>query len=346
VTLVSRHSLLMQTAYSDAKRRASEQTFVLVGSAGSVSEREVNGRRFYYRQFYDAEGKKAADYLGPVGQPQGEARARAVRDEIDLAGALHVDVRELARAGYCRVDRRTSAILAALANHELFRAGAVLVGSHAFGVLLNELGARAAAYQTEDIDVARAQPLRIALAAESSFERMLADSTVPLHPVPGFDRKTPASSYKTPGASRLRVDLLAPARGSDIGTLPVPELRAHATALPFLSYLLTDPIDAVVLGQSVVPVTVPSPERFVWHKMLVAQLRGSTREKRNKDIVQAAALFAVLAEDAPGETERAFAALPHGSKAKTRDGARQVLTLLRASGHENASEVLTAVLEA
>jgi hypothetical protein len=336
----------MQTAYSDAKRRASEQVFVLVGSAGSVSEREVSGRRFYYRQFYDAEGKKAADYIGPVGQRDTEARARAVRAEIELAGALLADVRELGRAGYCRVDRRTSAILAALANHELFRAGAVLGGSHAYGVLLNELGARAAAYQTEDIDVARAHPLRIALPPDSSFESILADSTVPLHPVPGFDRKTPASSYKMPGAARLRVDLLAPARGSDVGTLSIPELRAHATALPFLSYLLTDPLDAVVLGQSVVPVRVPSPERFVWHKMLVAQIRGSTRDKRSKDIAQAAALFAVLAEEAPGDTERAFASLPHGTKAKTRDGARQVLTLLQAHGHQRASEVLEAVLEA
>ncbi len=78
--------------------------------------------------------------------------------------------------------------------------------------------------------------------------------------------------------------------------------------------------------------------------MLVAQLRGATREKRGKDTSQAAALLAVLAQDAPDGLERAFAALPRGSKAHTRAAARQVLMLLEASGESLAAEFLASVL--
>jgi hypothetical protein len=341
MALFSRHSLLLQTAFSELKRRAEEQPFVLVGSPGSVSERDVNGRRFYYRQFYDALGKKRAEYIGPIGHPAAEDRARATRDEIELTNALVREARDLARRGYARLDSRTGAILAALANHGLFRAGALLVGSHAYGALLNELGARAATYSTEDIDVARPRALEVALPEGATFARMLADSYVPLHPVPSLDRKAASTSYKVAGTDPLRVDLLVPTGGNEVTTRAVPELSAHATALPFLGYLLADPIDGVVLGrEGVVAVKLPRPEAFAWHKMLVSQLRGATREKRGKDTSQAAVLFAVLAEEAPDALERAFAALPRGSKTKARMAATAVLTLLETADHARATEML------
>jgi hypothetical protein len=343
--LFSRHTLLIQTAFSEIKRRALEQPFLLVGTPGSVGQRVVHGRGFYYRQFYDAEGRKRAEYIGPVGQPDAEERASAIREEIELTGALVKEARDLAQRGYARVDLRTGAILAALANHGLFRAGAILVGSHAYGALLNELGVRAAGYFTEDIDIARPRALEIALSADATFARILADSTVALHPVPSLDRKAPSTSYKVAGADRLRVDLLVPGTGSEVTTRPVPELQAHATALPFLGYLLEDPIEGAVLGRAgVVPVRLPRPEAFAWHKMLVSQLRGATREKRGKDTNQAAVLFAVLAEEAPDALQAAFAALPRGSKAKTRAGARQVLAELEAGGDARAAETLARMV--
>jgi len=217
----------------------------------------------------------------------------------------------------------------------------VLIGSHAYGTLLNELGVRAEAFFTEDVDIARDRPLPISIGHEGSFETMLVDSSVELFPVPGLDRKAPATSFKAKGADRLRVDLLVPTEGRDVTTREVPELRAHATALPYLAYLLSDPIDAVVLGrEGSVLVKVPRPEAFAWHKMLASQLRGATREKRSKDIRQAATVFAVLAEDAPDALESAFAALPRGGKTKTRVAARQVLALLESGGHHRAAATL------
>jgi len=345
MSLFTRHPLVLQTAYSDLKRRAQEQPFLLTGTPGSVSVREVSGRSFYYRQFYDAQGKKAAEYVGPVGAPQAEERAEAVREAIALTQALVKEGRLLAQTGYVRADPRTGAILGALANHALFRAGAVLVGSHAYGALLNDLGVRAAAFVTEDVDIARDRPLEIALQGDMDFEKILAASTVPLLPVPGFDRKAPATSYKTAGRDRLRVDLLVPASGSEVSTRAVPELKAHAQAMPYLRQLLARPIAAVVLGrEGVVPLKVPRPEAFAWHKVLLSQLRGPTSDKRGKDTAQAAVLLAVLAEDAPDALESSFDALPRATKGKTRSAARSVIELLGRAGHERAVEIVRGVV--
>ncbi len=345
MSLFTRHPLVLQTAFSELKRRAQEQPFLLAGTPGSVSIREVSGRSFYYRQFYDAQGKKGADYLGGVGAPEAAERAEAVRQAVALTQALVKEGRLLAQTGYVRADPRTGAILGALANRALFRAGAVLVGSHAYGALLNELGVRAAAFATEDVDIARDRRLEIALEGDMDFEKILAESTVPLLPVPGFDRKDPTTSYKAAGRDRLRVDLLVPAGGTEVSTRAVPELRAHAQAMPYLRPLLGQPIDSVVLGrEGVVPVRVPRPEAFAWHKVLLSQLRGAASDKLGKDRAQAAVLLAVLAEDAPDALEAAFEALPGGTKGKTRSAAKPVVELLERAGHERAAEVVTGVL--
>src|SRR5580692_2784413 len=212
MALFSRQPQLHQAAYAELKRRAMEQPWVPTGTPGSVGVRTVSGSPFLYRQFYDALGKKRAEYIGPVGHEASEARARSRREAIDLATALIKEGRTLRRDGYVRVDSRGGAVLAALANRGCFRGGAVVVGSHAYGALLNELGIRGAAFTTEDVDVACGTPFAVALGPGESLETILAESFVPLLPVPGLDRKAPSTSYKARGADRFRFDLLTPAR--------------------------------------------------------------------------------------------------------------------------------------
>jgi len=344
--LFTRHSMLLQTGFSEVKRQASEQASVLVGSPGSVGVRQVKGSGFYYRQFYDAEGRKAAEYLGAVRSAEAERRAEAVREQIRLATALAREVRLLADRGYVRVDARAGAIVASFANHGLFRAGAVLVGSHAYGALLNEVGVRAAAFATEDVDLARSAPLALGDGEKAEFSRVLADSTVKLAPVPALSRGAPSTSYKVPGRDRLRVDLLVPASGSEITTRPVPELAAHATALPHLRPLLEGATESVLLTrEGAVPIRVPRPESFVWHKMQLVSLRGESDKKR-KDAHQAAVLLATLAEDAPEALESVHAALSAPARKRLVAGATQVLRLLEPHAHPRAVELLTALVPA
>lgn len=343
-TLFTKQPIVLQTAYAELKRQALEQPALLIGTPGSIVVRTSGGRRFFYRDYYDPNGKKAGDYIGPEQDPAARVRAAELREQIALAKGLIDDAALLVQNGYVRVEPRTNAILAALANNGLFRAGALLVGSHAYGALLNELGARAAATGTEDIDVARGR--RLPLADESrSFEAMLGDSRVPLHPIPQLDRKVPSTSYKPPGRDRLRVDLLMPTDASAIKVLSAPELQAHATAVPWLRYITGDGMPGLVIGRSaMVPVNLPRPERLAWHKTLVSQLRYDTSEKAPKDLEQAATLVAILAEAAPESVEAAFAAVPRSARVKTKQGARRVLARLEATSHTAGVELLSDLI--
>lgn len=342
-TLFTKHPLALQTAFADLKRQALEQRALLVGTPGTVVVRVNGGHRFFYRDYYAPTGRKAADYVGPEADADAQGRAAELREQIAVANGLVGDAALLGHNGYVRVERRASAILAALANNGVFRAGALLVGSHAYGALLNELGARAAAFGTEDIDVARAR--RLALSGAKPFAAMLEDSLVPLRPVPQLDPGAPSTSYKPPGPDRLRVDLLAPASGEEVKVLAAPELGAHATGLPWLRYLVDEPLPGLVIGSSaMVPVNLPRPERLAWHKMLVSQSRHQTSEKAGKDVEQAATLVAILADSAPEELEDAFAAVPRAAREKTRRGARAVRARLAKTTHMGALELLDRVL--
>lgn len=340
-SLFTKQPLVLQTAFAELKRQSLEQPVLLVGTPGTVVVRTSAGRRFFYRDYYGPEGKKAGEYIGPAEEPDARAAAESVRERIAFANGLLEEAALLVQNGYVRVEPRTNAILAALANNGLFRAGALLVGSHAYGALLNDLGARAAATGTEDVDVARGRPLALSGDAKS-FAAMLQDSRVPLHAVPQLDRKVPPTSFKPPGRDRLRVDLLMPTARAEVKTLFAPELDAHATALPWLRYVTDESRPGLVIGRSaMVPVNLPLPERLALHKMLVSQIRHETSEKAPKDLAQAATLVAILAETAPESLLTAFAAVPRGAREKTKVGAKRVLGLLRGTKHEQAIDLMS-----
>jgi len=160
-----------------------------------------------------------------------------------------------------------------------------------------------------------------------------------LHPVPGFDHRSPPTAFGVRAPDRFHVDFLVPARGTEVTVRPVPELRMHAAALPHLGYLLDMPIETVVLGrESVVPLRVPRPERFVWHKLAISRLRGARSEKRSKDLAQASVLLCALAEEAPDAVTDAFRELPRALRAQAR--ARLMGILPKLSAHERATELL------
>jgi hypothetical protein len=172
--------------------------------------------------------------------------------------------------------------------------GLVVVGTLAFMGWLNELGARATAARTQDIDLARRQPLK--LAAPLSFLQTVQATSLKFSAIPTLSLKAPSTSVKLPGAAGLRVDLLAD--GPEVGqVIPVPELNWHAQTIPHFGYLLREARRAVMLaGGHAVPVNLPSPERFVWHKLYSSTARVASRDKASKDLLQAATLAAVLVE--------------------------------------------------
>ena len=181
------------------------------------------------------------------------------------------------------------------------------------------MGIRTDGYKTEDIDVARREEL--ALANPLDFLAILKGTGIDFVEVPRLKVQEPSTSFKQAGKSRFVVDLLAPSRDNRIGLIPVPELNAHATTLPYLAYLLGRTHMGLLLGATgICPVRLPAPERFAIHKLIVSQLRENRDAKVDKDIFQASALLAALAESFPGAITEAVREMPLSAVSKLKKG--------------------------
>lgn len=330
-TLYRTHLPALALLFADLENHARAQSRVFVGTAGSVLERSnADGFRFYAHQFYDGDGKKRERYLaGPVGSSAADSLAQALRLAITDTKAATISLRLLGREGFALVNAKTYATLASLYNHGVFQAGGVLIGSHAYGLLLNQLGVAGTPYATEDIDIARREKLAFPALPEASFLEMLQSTGIPFIEVPQLDARQPSTSFKERGRSRFHVDLLVPSAGEDFQVVAVPELQAHATALPYLGYLLADSQMSLLMArEGCCMVRVPLPERFALHKLMVSQLRTNRGSQSEKDLFQAAVLLAVLGENHPGAIEEAWRRVPLSILARLRSAVAQIRHLL------------------
>lgn len=315
--LYTPHNRALTVLYTDLEGYTSQQQEAFIGTAGSVIERKnASGFRFYAHQFYDGDGKKRERYLaGPVGSHEADLAAENLRVRIRELKEITTSLRMLGREGFNLVDAKTYATLASLHNHGVFAAGGMLIGSHAYGVLLNHLGIRGTPYATEDIDSARCEALAFAKLPEVSFLDMLKDSGIEFVEVPQLNLKEPSTSFKQRGRSLFHVDLLVPSSNEDFSVVPVPELKAHATALPYLKYLLGDTQTAPLMArEGCCSVRVPLPEKFAVHKLIISRLSTGRSVKSDKDIFQACVLCAALAESYPGAIESAVEQIPRTAK--------------------------------
>ncbi|MEX4004848.1 GSU2403 family nucleotidyltransferase fold protein [Paraburkholderia sp. EG285A] len=83
----------------------------------------------------------------------------------------------------------------------------MLVGSHAYAVLLNGLGIKALAYETENIDIARARQLALQGVPSGGLLEILKETGIDFVPVPGFNRGDPSTSFEQAGRTRFHIDL-------------------------------------------------------------------------------------------------------------------------------------------
>jgi hypothetical protein len=330
--------------FSDLEAFALAQREVFVGTPGTLLERRNAGQfPFYAHQYYDALGNKRERYVaGAVGSPEADETAARLRTRIDDLKTILPSIRLLAREGFQLVESRTYSAVAAMHNHGIFGAGAFLVGSHAYGVLLNRLGIRAASYFTEDIDIARPGRLTFATPQPSMLE-ILRDSNIEFVETPELDVRAPSTSFKQRGRSTFHVDLLAPARGDEIGTTTVAELKARAVTLPFLGYLLEESqMTAILAREGCCAVRIPAPERFAVHKLIVSTMRPGRDAKSIKDRTQAAVLCAALAELHPGALQSAIRELSRKGLKAFRNGAAAIRTDLERV-HPRAFEEIESV---
>ncbi len=257
----------------------------------SLEEKERGGIYAKWRRI-GANGKPASPiYIGSVGSDSYDT-AMAQKAELER---IERTAKHLRKLGLAAEDNASAIVLAALANAGFFKGGGVLVGTRAFRCLTNHLGyAVKPIVATQDVDIARPQTVALASALPSGgLLQILQNTGLKFVDVPSLNPREPATSWRVVG-KEIKLDLLAPSsrQHKPYQSVTIPELGAHATALEFLDYLLVESMEAIAIGKSqLVPVRVPMPERFCWHKIAVSQLRPVTfSAKAGKDLAQAACL--------------------------------------------------------
>lgn len=331
------HELAFRTQYAELKERSRSAGHLLPGTPGHLVLRDGTGHRYWYRRYYAVPGQAAEDLVCKDGDDVALASAR---ERMAFSDWSTRQVRDLRKLEFQAAEKTVARVLVELHNTGLMAGGLVLVGTLGYMAWLNELGARAVTARTQDIDLARRQVLK--LAAPTSFLRTVESTRLRFFPVPGMPDQVASTSVKRPGADGLRVDVLTD--GPTLGqVVPVPELEWHAKTVPFYDYLLLEPHEAAFLaGGQCVPVNLPAPERFMWHKLFSAASRPGSPEKVRKDLLQAATLAAVLVEQDDASLSQSLV----GAPPEVQEAAQSCLPAMRKllNAHPQASEAMEMAL--
>jgi hypothetical protein len=322
-------SLSAQTLYAqvfDAALAAEVARTIASIRGGSIGRKNVKGGEYFYFQHRDVGGAVRQVYLGPASTRLRTLMAAAA------APSPHGAIANLARGavglGCASLLRKHFRVIARLAEYGFFRAGGVLVGTHAFLGYGNMLGVRwGDADRTQDVDLAHAGR-NVAVALPADIEVATHDAIESLEmgliPIRGPGGKAGAT-YLNPADPELRLDFLTTRhRGGDA---PIEHARLGITLqpLPFLEYSLERVTQLALLGDDdAVVVNVPAPERYALHKLIVHGERSARYAAKGvKDLAQSAALLELLRLRRPddvGEAWRELAARGPGWAKRARAG--------------------------
>lgn len=300
--------LVLQTIYAELVDRCAAAALADAFPAnGAFTPKTIKGRTYWYFQQSTNQGREQK-YVGPETPELLEriARHKEARDDERERSAL---VSTLIRSfGLPRPIPEIGDTIEALAKAGVFRLRGVLVGTVAYQSYAAMLGVKlpVAALQTGDVDIAQFKNVSIAVGDQT--RPMLdvlksVDKTFRIVPHVADPRRV--ASYVAKGG--LRVDFLTPNEGADTDApQPLPAFRTDAQPLRFLDFLIHDPEPAVILHHAGIYVRVPAPARFAVHKLIVSRRRREGAAKRDKDLRQAEALLAVLADKRSHELKAAW----------------------------------------
>ncbi|WP_310423653.1 GSU2403 family nucleotidyltransferase fold protein [Mycoplana sp. BE70] len=296
--------LMYQTMLAELGQRSLDAAWTAdFPPEGRFTPVTVKQKRYWYFDIPDGQGGRTRRYVGPGDDPEIAKRVEEFQIQKDDLRARRRIVTTLTReGGMVSPDRMSGDIIEALAAGGLFRLRGVLIGTTAFQTYAGILSVRlpGPTIMTGDADIA--QDFAISHEVEDSLPPILellrsVDST--FRPIPHRSGQAASSSFQNKDG--YKVEFLTSNRGSDDymdQPAKMPALGgASADPLRFLDFLIRDPIRTVVLHKSGVPVTVPAPERYAVHKLIVASRRhndGQSAIKRDKDVKQAGILFEAL----------------------------------------------------
>ena len=260
---------------------------------GSFNKKVIKGREYWYWQVRDLQGVNRQVYLGP---DDGRVQ-KLVQMHRDGAPPQAADLASLAGAcvalGCATVIPQHFEVINRMAEYGFFRAGGVLIGTHAFIAMANMLGVRwNSGWRTNDVDVAHAgKNVSLALAENAKADMHDAITSLEMGLLPQQSIASgPGATYIT-ARKDIRVDLLTTAGRKDDAYLYEP-LNVRLQPLKFMEFSLEHTTQTALLsGEQVVLVNIPSPMRYALHKLVIMGEREEAfRTKIQKDAGQVAAL--------------------------------------------------------
>jgi hypothetical protein len=303
--------LTTQTAYAqllDAALSADHLRSV-ADLPGSFAQKTVKGSPYWYYQYTEPSGKLKQVYVGPDNA--------VVRGLISRSGRPGVgqSLVPLARAalalGCAPVFQRQLKVIARLADYGFFRAGGVLIGTHAFLAYGNMLGLHwGDSSQTQDIDFAHAGK-RVSLALPATIEVETHNAIESLEmgflPVSGLSGKSGATDLN-PKEPEFRLDFLTVPHRKAEEVFTHPQLNVPLQPLKFMEFSLQNIQHAVLFDPAgAVLVNVPHPARYALHKLLVyGERQGAFAAKSKKDLHQTASLLAYFREHGKWDIDEAW----------------------------------------
>lgn len=320
-----------QTVFADLNQRSLDAAFDADFPAnGNFHLSTIKGKKYWYYNGYDPiTGSKSKKYVGPHSDSNIAERVNRFQEIKQDHQSRSEAVRLLKAAGLPTPDPLSGALLQALSKAGYFRLRGVLVGTIAFQTYPGIVGARPDRHlNTGDIDLAMDHGIAVAIddAADGLLEAIRAVD-------PTFKPRAalhPTDTTALINSTGYQIDFLVTNRGADDNSgqaTRLPNLgNIGAMPLRYLDFLIRNPVRSTALYEAGVAVTVPAPERYAIHKIIVATQRQN-REKIPKDLGQAEFLIEVMAPYQSAQLAEAWMdAWERGSR--WRDALSAGLTLL------------------
>lgn len=260
---------------------------------GSFNKKVIKGREYWYWQVRDLTGVNRQVYLGP----DDERLQKLMELHRDGNSSQTADLGPLAAAcvslGCATLIPQHFEVVNRMAEYGFFRAGGVLIGTHAFIAMGNMLGVKwRSGWRTNDVDVAHAgKNVSLALAENAKADMHDAITSLEMGLLPQQSLATgPGATYIT-AKKDIRVDLLTTA-GRKGDTYLYEPLNVRLQPLKFMEFSLEHTTQtALISGEQVVLVNIPTPMRYAMHKLVIMGEREEAfRTKIQKDAGQVAAL--------------------------------------------------------
>ena len=298
-------SLSAQTSYAELfeQTRYFERSNALAGITGSFQKLSRKKQDYWYFAYRDLDQKVRMAYVG-----LDEPRVKALVQRFELlrnTNALTPPSKVALTYGCASSPPKHFKMIKRLSEYGFFRAGGILIGSHAFLAMGNMLGVQwndGAA--TLDVDFAHAGN-NVSLALPSNISIDVHDALTSLEmgllPITQFNGKL-GGQYRNPQDAELRLDFLTSNNRSGL-PVHIANLNVALQPLKFMEYSLQNTTQTCVISNTgACIVNIPAPERYAVHKLIVFGERPiSERTKSTKDLLQAASIISYFVSNDQSE---------------------------------------------